>query len=68
MALLAYSEVNRLLAVMFTERGDRIRLSALGPRLVANTETMKKPRARRSPRTDPDDILPEYDFSKGRRN
>jgi hypothetical protein len=29
---------------------------------------MKKARARRPSRTDPDDILPEYDFSKGRRN
>ena len=28
---------------------------------------MKKP-AKRRPRTDRDDILPEYDFSKGRRN
>ena len=33
--------------------------------------TMKKParkRAVRSPRIGPDDILPEYDFSRGRRN
>ena len=29
---------------------------------------MKKARGKRSPRTGPDDILPEYDFSKGRRN
>ncbi len=28
---------------------------------------MKKP-AKRRPRTRPDDILPEYDFSQGRRN
>ncbi|MGH9896228.1 MAG: hypothetical protein ACREA0_30390 [bacterium] len=29
---------------------------------------MKKARAKRAPRVDPDDILPEYDFSRGRRN
>jgi hypothetical protein len=29
---------------------------------------MKKARVRRAPRVDPDDILPEYDFSRGRRN
>ena len=29
---------------------------------------MKKASARRAPRVDPDDILPEYDFSRGRRN
>jgi len=29
---------------------------------------MKKPRSKRASRVDPDDILPEYDFSKGRRN
>jgi len=29
---------------------------------------MKKPRAKRARRTDPDDILPEYDFSEGRRH
>lgn len=29
---------------------------------------MKKARAKRSPRVDADDILPEYDFSGGRRN
>lgn len=29
---------------------------------------MKKTRARRTSRIDPDDILPEYDFSRGRRN
>jgi hypothetical protein len=29
---------------------------------------MKKAPARRAPRVDPDDILPEYDFSRGRRN
>jgi hypothetical protein len=41
--------------------------SAPGPRFVANAAIMKKP-AKRHPRIDPDDILPEYDFSKGRRN
>src|SRR5882724_10748656 len=41
--------------------------SALGKRLVANIANMKKP-AKRAPRVGPDDILPEYDFSKGRRN
>lgn len=29
---------------------------------------MKKPRARQIAEVDPDDILPEYDFSKGERN
>ena len=29
---------------------------------------MKKASVRRRPRVDPDDILPEYDFSRGRRN
>ena len=29
---------------------------------------MKKSAAKRPPRVGPDDILPEYDFSKGRRN
>jgi hypothetical protein len=28
----------------------------------------KAPRRRQRPEPDPDDILPEYDFSKGRRN
>jgi Ribonuclease toxin, BrnT, of type II toxin-antitoxin system len=41
--------------------------SALGKRLVASIANMKKP-AKRAPRVDPDEILPEYDFSKGRRN
>jgi hypothetical protein len=41
--------------------------SALGKRLVANIATMKKA-AKRTPRVGPDDILLEYDFSKGRRN
>jgi hypothetical protein len=41
--------------------------SALGERLVANIANMKKP-AKRPARVGPDDILPEYDFSKGRRN
>jgi uncharacterized protein len=34
--LLAYSEANRLLAVMFTERGDRIRL--ISPRTATRRE------------------------------
>ncbi len=42
-------------------------LSAPGPRPVANAATMKKP-AKRRPRIDRDEILPEYDFSQGRRN
>ena len=42
--------------------------SALGQRLVANAKIMKKASAQRPRRVDPDDILPEYDFSKGRRN
>ena len=29
---------------------------------------MKKPRVSKIAETDPDEILPEYDFSKGRRN
>jgi hypothetical protein len=29
---------------------------------------MKKPRGKRPARIGPDDILPEYDFSRGRRN
>jgi hypothetical protein len=41
--------------------------SALGERLVASIANMKKP-AKRTTRVGPDDILPEYDFSKGRRN
>ncbi len=42
--------------------------SALEQRLVANARPMKKPRSKRASGVDPDDILPEYDFSKGRRN
>jgi hypothetical protein len=42
--------------------------SAPGQRLVANVKPMKKTRVRRAPRIDPDEILPEYDFSRGRRN
>jgi hypothetical protein len=42
--------------------------SALGERLVASIATMKKASSKRRPRVGPDDILPEYDFSKGRRN
>jgi hypothetical protein len=41
--------------------------SALGERLVASIANMKKP-AKRPTRVGTDDILPEYDFSKGRRN
>jgi hypothetical protein len=40
---------------------------ALGKRLVASIANMKKP-AKRTPRVGPDDILPEYDFIRGRRN
>jgi len=39
----------------------------LGKRLVASIAKLKKP-AKRSTRVASDDILPEYDFSKGRRN
>ena len=53
---------------MFTERGDRIQLISAGQRLVANAETMKKARGRRASHVSSDDILPEYDFSGGRRN
>lgn len=42
--------------------------SAPGQRLVANATTMKKPPAKLTGRVDSDDILPEYDFSRGRRN
>ena len=41
---------------------------ALGERLVASIEIMKKAAAKRPPRVGPDDILPEYDFSRGRRS
>lgn len=60
-ALLGHAESGRLLAVMFTERGDRT--SALGKRLVASIANMKKP-AKRSTRVGSDDILREYDFRK----
>jgi uncharacterized protein len=67
-ALLAHSESGRLLAVMFTERAVTAFVSsALGERLVASIANMKKP-AKRPTRVGTDDILPEYDFSKGRRN
>ena len=42
--------------------------SALGKRLVANAITTKKASAKRPPRIGEGDILPEYDFSRGRRN
>src|SRR5579859_5261392 len=42
--------------------------SALGKRLVANAMTTKKASAKRPPRIGEDDILPEYDFRRGRRN
>jgi len=41
---------------------------APGKRLVANATPVKKAPPKRPPRLGADDILPEYDFSRGRRN
>lgn len=68
LVLLGHSQANRLLAVMFTERGDRMRLISARTATRRERHTMKKTSAKRTSRVDADDILPEYDFSRGRRN
>ena len=64
------SDQQRLLAVMFTERREVVRLISARRATRRNGETMKK--AKRSeravPQIDPDEILPEYDFSRARPN
>lgn len=65
--LLGRSRRQRLLAVMFVQRGEVIRIIVRGRPLVARGKTMKK----RSTRIDPVDhaeILPEYDFSRASPN
>ena len=66
------TERARLVAVMFAERGQNIRI--IGARHAraksaltmtkGTTKSGKKTTKKRAPRADDDDILPEYDFSR----
>jgi len=67
--LLGLSQSRLVLAVMYTDRGEAIRIiSPAGPH-AASRGTMKKTRTKRGTgRIDIDEILPEYDFSQASRN
>ena len=68
--LLGRSDQQHLLAVMFADGERSSASSAHAMRLVANGENMKrvKKSARGTSHVDPDEILPEYDFSRARPN
>lgn len=68
--LLGLSRRQRLLAVMFAERGEQFGLSAHGGRHPASGENMKRGhrKGKDASRVDLDEILPEYDFSRSRPN
>ena len=59
---------DRLLTVMFTERGTRIRLISARRATRREEHPMKKRNGKQTRSSGRDDILPEYDFSHGRRN
>jgi len=67
--LIGFSQAQRLLAVMFAETRNRIRIIS-AQSLAPKGEHMKKPRAKPKAvrEVDRDEILPEYYFSEGRRN
>ena len=62
--LLGVSEGGRLLAVMFAERGEAVRLVNARRRHLVSGETMKREQSKvkEARRVDVDEILPEYDF------
>jgi len=68
LVLLGYSVSDRLLASCSPSAVTAFASLAPGKRLVANATPMKKAPPKRPPRLGADDILPEYDFSRGRRN
>jgi uncharacterized protein len=58
------SDLGRLLVVVYTERGDSIRI--ISSRCATNREIKFMSKANYTPaQLDEDDMLPEYDFSKG---
>ncbi len=67
--LLGLSRRHRLLAVMFVAE-TQFGSSARGARHALSDQTMKKQHSKtqRTDRVEKDEILPEYDFSRGRRN
>ena len=68
--LMGSSERRRLLAVMFTEREEVIRLISARKRQGGNEKAMKtsKTKSPRPSRRALDEILPEYDFNRARPN
>jgi uncharacterized DUF497 family protein len=72
LVLLGASKDGHLLAVMFVDRGERVRGSSSvrgGPRAMSE-KIMKRPRVKSGLKGPPgaDEILPEYDFSKASPN
>ena len=70
-ALLGLSGARRYLAVMFTERGKSVRL--ISARRATSRERREYEKGRQqedqaAASVDPDEILPEYDFSRARPN
>src|ERR1041384_2756568 len=63
---LGRSDRDRLVVVAFAERPPELVSLAPDPQRAASAANMKKPRARRRPRLNPDrdTMRPEYDFSK----
>ena len=70
LVLLGRSEDRRLLAGMHVEKREAIRIISARQATRREQGTMKKPRNRgkASKPADADEILPEYDFSRARRN
>ena len=68
LVLLGYSASDRLLASCSPSAVTASASLAPGKRLVANATPVKKAPPKGPPRLGADDILPEYDFSRGRRN
>jgi uncharacterized protein len=66
-ALLGLSKERRLLSVMYAEREDVIRIISARLQRIMSKATMKKAKKSGSAKTvAADEILPEYDFSRGR--
>jgi uncharacterized DUF497 family protein len=67
--LLGQSELGRILVVMFTERGDVIRLISARRATSREQRAMKRLKTKTTGRRNGGrDVLPEYDFSRARKN